>query len=193
MRKFLLLTALAAVLSAGGVQAATFAIDQTHSSVGFQVRHMMVTNVKGSFQEFEGTLEFDENAPADASVTATIQMASIDTADEKRDEHLRSADFFEVETYPTMTFTSTGMKQDGDDWLLMGDLTMRGVTKPVTLEMEYNGMVEDPWGNTRVGFSAEGEIDRRDFGVTWNNTLDKGGIAVGNDVKIQLEIQAIKK
>jgi len=193
MRNFLLLTALAAVLTAGGAQAATFAIDPSHSSVGFQVRHMMVTNVKGSFQEFEGTLEFDENAPAEASVTATIQMASIDTADEKRDEHLRSADFFEVETYPTMTFTSTGMKQDGDDWLLMGDLTMRGVTKPVTLELEYNGMVEDPWGNTRVGFSAEGKIDRREFGVSWNNTLDKGGIAVGNDVKIQLEIQAIRK
>ncbi|MCB1150723.1 YceI family protein, partial [bacterium] len=143
--------------------------------------------------DFEGTIEFDETNMKSAKVNAVIQMASVNTNDEKRDGHLRNEDFFDVAKYPTMTFTSTGVKQDGDDWLLMGDLTMHGVTKPVTLELEYNGTVEDPWGNTRVGFSAEGEIDRTEFGIVYNSTLDKGGLAVGNEVEIMLEIEAIKK
>jgi len=193
MRKILLLTALAAVLTAGAAQAATYTIDPAHSSVSFKVRHMMVSKVKGFFEEFQGTIEFDETNMKDARVEAEIQTASVNTNDEDRDEHLRNEDFFEVSTYPTMTFQSTGVKKDGDDWLLMGDLTLHGVTKPVTLELEYNGTVEDPWGNTRVGFSAEGEIDRREFDIIYNNTLDKGGLAVGNDVEIMLEIEAIKK
>ncbi|HPF34766.1 MAG TPA: YceI family protein [Candidatus Krumholzibacteria bacterium] len=193
MRKILLLTALAALLTAGAAQAATYAIDASHSSVSFKVRHMMVSKVKGFFEDFEGTIEFDETNMKSAKVNAVIQMASVNTNDEKRDGHLRNEDFFDVAKYPTMTFTSTGVKQDGDDWLLMGDLTMHGVTKPVTLELEYNGTVEDPWGNTRVGFSAEGEIDRTEFGIVYNSTLDKGGLAVGNEVEIMLEIEAIKK
>jgi len=193
MRKILLLTALAALLTAGAAQAASYAIDASHSSVSFKVRHMMVSKVKGFFEDFEGTIEFDETNMKSAKVNAVIQMASVNTNDEKRDGHLRNEDFFDVAKYPTMTFTSTGVKQDGDDWLLMGDLTMHGVTKPVTLELEYNGTVEDPWGNTRVGFSAEGEIDRTEFGIVYNSTLDKGGLAVGNEVEIMLEIEAIKK
>lgn len=193
MRKTILMLAALAALTAGAAQAATFAIDASHSSVGFKVRHMMVSNVRGAFDQFEGTIEFDEAAMGEASVEAVIQVSSVDTADEKRDQHLVSADFFDAEQFPEMTFRSTALKQDGEAWMLHGELTLHGVTKPVTLELEYNGTIEDPWGNTRAGFSAEGKIDRRDFGITWNNTLDKGGLAVGNDVTIQLEIEAIKK
>ena len=193
MRRILTMTLLAALLLPVAATAADYVIDASHSSVGFKVRHMMVSKVTGSFTGFEGTISFDEADPASASASATIQMASVDTSDEKRDGHLRNPDFFDVEQFPTMTFVSTGMKADGDDWILTGDLTLHGVTKAVELELEYNGSIDDPWGNNRAGFSAEGEIDRREFGITWNNTLDKGGLAVGNDVEISLEIEAIRQ
>ncbi len=193
MRKTMILT-LALLMSLSAVAgAATYAIDAAHSSVGFKVKHMMVSKVRGNFDAFEGTVEFEEGKPETWSTTAVIQAASIDTDDEKRDGHLRNADFFDVETYPTLTFASTGVVADGDDWILKGDLTMHGVTLPVELEMEFNGSVDDPWGNHRIGFSAEGVIDRRDFGITYNSVLDKGGLAVGNDVTIQLEIEAIRQ
>jgi len=193
MKKLLMFALLAIVAFTGTTMAATFDIDPVHSSVGFKVKHMVVSNVRGSFGEFEGVIEFDESAPTSGTVSATIAMTSIDTGDAKRDDHLRGADFFDVATHPTMSFVSTGLKAAGDDWILSGDLTLHGVTKAVELELEYNGSVDDPWGNHRIGFTAEGTIDRGDFGITWNNTLDKGGLAVGNTVTVQLEIEAIRQ
>jgi len=193
MRTTTILTLAFALLFGGAVQAATYDIDVSHSSIGFKVKHMMVSKVRGTFEAFEGAIEFDENEPAGWTAGAVVQMASVNTADEKRDAHLVNPDFFDAETYPTMTFASTAVEKDGDDWVLKGDLTLHGVTKPVEMELEYNGMVDDPWGNNRIGFSAEGKIDRREFGITWNNTLDKGGLAVGNDVTISLEIEAIRR
>ncbi len=187
------LLTLALLLLAVGANAATYAIDTGHSNVSFKVRHMMVSKVAGNFNTFSGTVEFTEGAVQDWSVEAVIDMASINTNDEKRDEHLVSPDFFNVEKYPEMTFVTKGVKVDGDDYVLMGDLTLMGVTKPVELALEFNGEIDDPWGNTRAGFSAEGKIDRRDFGMSWNKTMDKGGVVVGNDVSISLEIEAIKQ
>lgn len=193
MRKTTILS-LALILLLGGIaQAATFAIDASHSSVSFKVKHMMVSKVRGTFDAFEGTIEFEEGKPETWSANAVIQMASVNTADEKRDAHLINPDFFDAEQFPTMTFVTTGVEKDGDDWVLKGDLTLHGVTKPVELDLEFNGTIDDPWGNHRAGFSAEGKIDRREFGITWNNTLDKGGIAVGNDVEIAIEIEAIRQ
>ena len=193
MKKTTLITLALTALFAMGAQAATWTIDTGHSSVNFKVRHMMVSKVSGSFAGFSGTLEFDAENPLDASVNAEIQVATVDTNDEKRDGHLVSADFFDAENHPTMTFRSTGLKADGDDWILLGELTMLGKTRPIELELEYNGEVADPWGNVRAGFSAEGEIDRRDYEMTWNKSMDKGGIVVGNEVELELEIEAIKQ
>jgi polyisoprenoid-binding protein YceI len=193
MKKILSAVLLMILMSASLSTAATFAIDPVHSSIGFKVKHMVISKVRGSFSQFEGTIDFDEVDPTLGSVSATITMESIDTSDEKRDEHLRSAEFFNTAEYPTMTFSSKEITKDGDDWQLKGNLTLHGVTKPVALKLEYNGSVDDPWGNHRVGFAAEGKIDRRDFGISWNNTLDKGGLALGNDVTIQLEIEAIRQ
>ena len=193
MRKITFLILATALLLGGAVQAATYTIDASHSSVGFKVKHMMVSKVRGTFDTFEGSVEFEDGAPADWSAGAVIQMASVNTSDEKRDAHLSGPDFFDAETYPTMTFVTTAVKPNGDDWTLVGDLTLHGVTKSVELELEYNGSVDDPWGNHRIGFSAEGVIDRGDFGITWNNALDKGGVAVGNEVTVSLEIEAIRQ
>jgi polyisoprenoid-binding protein YceI len=192
-RKTITLAALGQLVLAAGAQAATYAIDQAHSSVSFKVRHMMVSKVNGVFESFSGTLEFVEGEPQDWSVEAAIDVASIDTSDAKRDEHLRSADFFDAENHPEMTFKSTGVEAGGDGYVLTGDLTLMGVTKPVELALEFNGEIEDPWGNTRAGFSASGKLDRRDFGISWNKTMDKGGIVVGNEISIALEIEAIKQ
>lgn len=192
MKRILTTLALTALLAVGA-QAATYTIDTSHSSVNFKVRHMMVSKVSGSFAGFTGSIEFDPEAITGSSVNAEIDMATVDTNDEKRDQHLVSADFFDVAAHPTMTFRSTGVKADGDDWILMGELTLLGVTKPVELELEYSGEVNDPWGNVRAGFSAEGKIDRSDFGMTWNKSMDKGGIVVGNEVEIELEIEAIRQ
>jgi len=187
------LLTLGLILLAVGANAATYNIDASHSSVSFKVRHMMISKVTGTFTGFSGSVEFDPGTPESGSVEAVIDMATVDTNDEKRDEHLRSPDFFNVETYPEMIFKSTGVKADGDDFVITGELTLMGVTKPVELALEFNGEIDDPWGNTRAGFSAEGKIDRRDFGMSWNKSMDKGGIVVGNDVSITLEIEAIKQ
>jgi polyisoprenoid-binding protein YceI len=193
MKKILSAVLLVILMTASLSTAATFAIDPVHSSIGFKIKHMVISKVRGSFGQFEGIIEFDEVDPALGSVSATITMDSIDTGDQKRDEHLRDADFFNTAEFPTMTFSSKEITKDGDDWQLKGNLTLHGVTRPVALKLEYNGSVDDPWGNHRVGFAAEGKIDRRDFGISWNNTLDKGGLALGNDVMIQMEIEAIRQ
>lgn len=169
----------------------TWNIDPSHSTVGFTARHLMVTKVRGRFTAFEGALTIGAD-PLQSSVTTTVQMNSVTTGDAQRDGHLLSGDFFDIEAHPTMTFTSSRIVPDGDDYELHGDLTIKGVTRPVVFEMEFDGVATDPWGNTKAGFSAETEINRKDFGLEWNVALEAGGVLVGEKVKIQLDIQAVK-
>jgi polyisoprenoid-binding protein YceI len=173
-----------------GYVAGTWAIDATHSAVSFSVRHLMVSKVRGSFRTFEGTLTTAEN-PAESGVTATIDLTSIDTNNADRDNHIRSADFFEVEKYPTMTYRSTGVRADGDDFILDGELDLHGVVKSVPLKLELNGFGPDPYGGTRVGFSATTEISRNDFGIDIHMPLDGGGVVIGDKISISLEIEAV--
>jgi polyisoprenoid-binding protein YceI len=159
--------------------------------VEFVVRHLMVSKVRGRFAEFSGDIEVGED-PAATSVSVSIDASSITTGDVTRDGHLRSGDFFEAEAHPSVTFTSTKVEGKGDAWKLHGDLSVRGVTKPVVLDVEYAGLSNDPWGNARIGFSASTELDREDWGLTWNQALESGGVLVGKKVKIELEIEAVK-
>jgi polyisoprenoid-binding protein YceI len=173
-----------------GYVAGTWAIDPVHSEVGFTVRHMMVSKVRGKFDAFEGEIVTADN-PLDSRVTATVDLTSIDTGSADRDNHIRSSDFFEVDTYKTMTFRSTGLRVDGDDYVLEGDLELKGVTKPVSLRLELGGFGPDAYGGTRAGFSATGEIKRSDFGVDFNAVLETGGFVVSDKVTINLEIEAV--
>jgi polyisoprenoid-binding protein YceI len=173
-----------------GYLAGTWDIDPTHSTVGFSVRHMMVSKVRGYFRDFSGEILTAED-PAQSSVTATIALASIDTRQEQRDAHIRSADFFDVENHPTMTFRSTAVRADGADWFVDGELTIKGNTRPVTLELELNGFGPDAYGGTRAGFSAKTEINRNDFGVDIKMPMDGGGVVVGDKVTVELEIEAV--
>jgi polyisoprenoid-binding protein YceI len=170
----------------------TWTIDPTHTRLGFVARHAMVTKVRGSFTEFSGSLTLDGANPAGSSAQVTVQMASVDSGTADRDAHLTSPDFFNVEAFPTMTFASTAVKQDGDEFVLVGDLTIKDVTRPVEIEVELDGIVTDPWGNTRAGFAGETEISRKDFGLTWNVPLDGGGVLVSDKIKIQLDVSATK-
>lgn len=180
-------------MAQGSNGAPQWTIDPGHSLVEFSVRHLMITSVKGHFGKVEGSFTGDPADMTGATVEATIDASSIDTRDEKRDEHLRSADFFEVEKYPQLTFKSTEVKKTGDDkYELTGDLTIRDTTRPVALQAEFTGRATDPWGNEKVGFQATGSINRKDFGLTWNAPLEAGGVLVGDEVKISLEIQAMK-
>ncbi|MEP6573883.1 MAG: YceI family protein [Gemmatimonadota bacterium] len=167
-------------------------IDPTHSLVEFSAKHMMITTVKGRFADVSGTIHTDDANPANASVEATIQTASIDTRTEQRDQHLRTADFLDVEKYPTISFRSTRIEGKGADFKLTGNLTMHGVTKPITLDVTFEGRNKDPWGGERSGFSASGKLDRREWGLTWNQALETGGLLVSSDIKIHLDIQAIR-
>ncbi len=173
-----------------GYTAGTWSIDPVHSTIEFVVRHMMVSKVRGKFRTFSGTLVTAEN-PLESSVTAEIDLSSIDTGQEQRDNHIRSADFFEVETYPVMTYRSTGLRQDGDDFVLEGQLTLKGVTRDVPLKLELGGFGPDPYGGYRAGFSAQATINRRDFGVNFNAIMETGGTVVSDKVTIHLEIQAV--
>ena len=173
-----------------GYVAGTWTIDPVHSEVGFVVRHMMVSKVRGKFATFSGEIVTGQE-PLGSSVTATIDLASISTGNDQRDAHIRSADFFEVETYPTMTYRSSGVRVDGDDYVLDGQLTLKGVTKDVPLRLELNGFGPDAYGGTRAGFSATAEINRRDFGVDFNAAMETGGVVVSDKVTIQLEIEAV--
>lgn len=173
-----------------GYVAGTWTIDPVHSEVGFVVRHMMVSKVRGKFATFSGEIVTGQD-PLGSSVTATIDLASISTGNDQRDAHIRSADFFEVETYPTMTYRSTGVRVDGDAYVLDGQLTLKGVTKDVPLRLELNGFGPDAYGGTRAGFSATAEINRRDFGVDFNAAMETGGVVVSDKVTIELEIEAV--
>ena len=184
--------ALSLVLSAG-VSAAEWNIDQAHSSIGFSVTHMVISKVPGHFSKFEGTASFDPANVAGGQVAITIQTASISTDNEKRDDHLRSADFFDAETYPEITFTSTKViPGDGKKFQIIGDLTIRGVTKPVTFDAELIGTVKDPMGSNRAGFSATTTINRQDFGVNWSRALDSGGLVAGDKVDINVSLELVE-
>jgi polyisoprenoid-binding protein YceI len=168
----------------------TFQIDKTHSEAAFQVRHL-ITKVRGRFADFGGAVEFDEAAPERSSVAFTIQAASIDTNTPDRDAHLRSDDFFAVETYPTITFASRAVTpRGGDRYDVAGDLTMRGVTRPVVLPITYLGTARDPWGNEKAAFEGEVALNRKDFGLNWNAAIEAGGFLVGDEVKVSLSVQA---
>jgi polyisoprenoid-binding protein YceI len=169
----------------------TYTIDRNHSEVMFQVRHL-VTRVRGRFSDFSGTIQFDEQQPEKSSASFTVQAASIDTNAADRDQHLRSEDFFHVERFPTLAFTSSKVvKKSADEFAVTGTLTIRGVSKEVTLPVRYLGAAKDPWGQLKAGFETELTIDRKEFGLTWNTALETGGLLVGDDVKITLTIQAI--
>ena len=177
-------------MSATAATVKTFTIDKTHSEAIFQVRHL-VTKVRGRFTDLGGSIAFDEASPERSTVAFTIQAASIDTGTPDRDAHLRSEDFFHVEKHPAITFVSTAIRAlGGDAFEVSGDLTMRGVTKRVTLPVTYLGKAKDPWGNEKIGFEAETAINRKDYGLTWNAALEAGGFLVGDEVKISVSIQA---
>lgn len=168
----------------------TLTIDSSHSSVQFRVKHMMFSKVRGDFGTFSGTINFDEANIANSNVNVTIDVTSIDTKDANRDNHLRSADFFGAESNPEITFVSTSIVPDGDDFEIHGDLTMNGVTKPVVLQAEFEGRGTSPMGVEVYGFSAETKINRKDFNMNWNAAIETGGFLVSDEVKIDLEIQA---
>jgi polyisoprenoid-binding protein YceI len=173
-----------------GYVVGTWDIDASHSTVGFSVRHMMVSKVRGYFREFSGEI-VTAGDPAQSSVSATIDLSSIDTRQEQRDAHIRSADFFDVDNHPQMTFRSTGVRTDGADWLVDGELTIKGNTRPVTLALELNGFGPDAYGGTRAGFSARTEINRNEFGVDIKMPMDGGGVVVGDKISVELEIEAV--
>jgi polyisoprenoid-binding protein YceI len=168
--------------------------DLVHSSINFTVRHMVVSKVRGRFTRWGGTLEMDENDPGSARVNVTIEAGSVDTGVDQRDAHLRSADFFDAERFPTLSFDHARIEKRGEGvYQLTGDLTMHGVTRPVTLEVEYAGSAKDPWGGVRAGFSARATIDRKDFGLTYNQLLETGGVVVGEKVEIGIEVEAVRQ
>ncbi len=173
-----------------GYVAGTWTIDPVHSDVAFTVRHMMVSKVRGHFTRFEGELRLAPD-PLDSTVTATIDLSSIDTNNPQRDDDLRSANFFETDTYPTMTYRSTGIRHSEDGYDVDGELTLHGVTRQVPLTLDVNGFTRDPYGGTRAGFSATAEINRQDFGITTNIPMDGGGVVVGDKIQIFIEIEAV--
>jgi polyisoprenoid-binding protein YceI len=171
----------------------TYTIDPAHSRLGFVARHAMVTKVRGAFNEFEGSAVLDGDNPANSTATVTIQVKSIDTRQQQRDDHLRSNDFFAMDEFPTITFVSTGARQANDDTFeLTGDLTVKGVTKSITIPFEYQGTAQDPFGNSRVGFEGSVVINRKDFNMSFNAALETGGVLVSEKITLEFEISAIK-
>jgi polyisoprenoid-binding protein YceI len=196
MRNSLKILAAAAILSFPSISMASpWIIDTDHSNVGFKVRHMMVSNVKGDFARFSGNVDIDDKDPAKIKVDAVIETASINTGVAKRDEHLKSPDFFDVAKYPTMTFVSRKVKKEGlDKFKIYGQLTLHGVTKDVVLDVQgLNNSFKDPWGTIKKGASATTTINRKDYGLAWNKAIESGGVMVGDEVNISLEIELLKK
>ncbi len=172
----------------------TYAPDPTHSRVGFVARHAMVTKVRGQFTEYEGSGHFDADDPTNSSLQLVIQAASIDTANADRDAHLRSNDFFDMENHPTLEFRSTNVEKVGDDaFAVTGDLTVKGITRPVTVDFTYTGTAVDPWGQTRIGLEGRSTINRKDFGLTWNTPLDGGGVLVSEKITLEFDVSAVKQ
>ncbi|MDO9355186.1 MAG: YceI family protein [Solirubrobacteraceae bacterium] len=173
-----------------GYKAGTWTVDPSHSEVGFSVRHMLISKVKGKFENFDATFVTGEN-PLDTKVTAKADVASVNTNDKNRDGHLATNDFFDAPSHPEITFVSTGVRNVGGDYKIDGDLTIKGVTKPVTFDFEFGGFGTDAYGNYKAGFEAKTEIDRNEFGVNWNAALETGGVLVGDKVTITLDVQAV--
>lgn len=167
-------------------------VDPEHSMVEFRVVHMVVSKTTGHFADYEGFIDMDAEAGTVKAIEATIKTASVNTNHEKRDAHLRNPDFFDVEKYPTMAYKMKSYKKTADGYQAVGDLTLHGVTKEITLTGNFNGVAKDPWGNMRAGFNAEGKLNRKDFGMVWSKTLDNGGLVVGDDVYIKLDVECIK-
>lgn len=193
MKKILALAFLLAFAVAGSGLADEWKIDKTHSTVRFGVSHLVISTVHGTFGDFEGTINFDGKDIAAGSVEFTVQTASIDTDNEKRDNHIRSDDFLNAEKFPTMTFKSTSVKAGKDGaFTLIGDLTIRDVTKEVSFDCKFRGVIDDPWGHTRAGFTATTTIKRDEFNVSFSSTLEAGGLLVGNDMKLELALETVK-
>lgn len=171
----------------------TWVIDPTHTTIGFSARHAMVAKVRGNFAEFAGSFTLDGSNPAASKAELTVQTATIDTRNADRDGHLKSADFLDVENFPTLTFTSTSVSGGGEKFTVTGDLTIHGVTKSVPVEFELLGVSTDPWGGIRIGFEGSTEISRKEFGLVWNAALETGGVLVGDTVKIELDVEAVKQ
>ncbi|MFF4714077.1 YceI family protein [Streptomyces eurythermus] len=171
-----------------------YVIDPAHSTIGFVARHAMITNVKGGFGDFTGTLHLDGAEPAKSTAVLDVRMESIDTGNADRDTHLKSADFFKTDEFPTMTFRSTGVEVLGaEEYRVTGELSLLGVTKPLTIELEFNGFAKDPFGNERVGFTGKAEILRSEWGLTWNAALETGGVLISDKVKLTFDVSAIKQ
>ena len=172
----------------------TWNLDLSHSEINFAVKHMMISTVRGKFNKFSGTIDFNEADPASSSIDVSIDVASIDTKDEKRDGHLKSGDFFDVEKFPAITFKSTKVeKLSANTAKVTGDLTIRGVSRPVVLDVEYAGQAKSPWGTTSAGFSASTKVNRKEWGLTWNVALETGGVLVGDDISISIEAELVKQ
>ena len=172
---------------------ATYKIDASHSDIIFKVKHLMITTVTGQFKSFDATLTAEAEDFSDAAVTFTADINSVDTRSEQRDTHLKSDDFFAADKYPQLKFTSTSFTKNGDDYIVKGDLTIRDVTKPIELKADFNGVVVDPWGQTKVGFEAEGKIKRKEFGLGWDAVTEAGGVVVSDEVKLQFHVQFVKQ
>lgn len=182
------------LLFGGAAQAAdTYQIDPVHSTVNFAVKHLVINTVRGNFTEFSGKIVYDEADITKSSVDVTIKAASVNTGNDKRDTHLRSAEFLDAQKYPEILFKSKEIKKEGDGYVVVGDLTLHGVTREVSFPFQILGKIKDPWGKTRIGLEASLTINRQDFGVSWSQTMDNGGLMVGNDVKIELNVEAVKE
>ncbi len=173
-------------------ETARWDIDPDHSVIEFRVTHMLVSKTSGRFMDYRGSVVMDETTKTFKTIEATIQASSVNTNQEKRDSHIRNPDFLDVKQFPTITYKMNTYEKDGETYKIIGNLTLRGVTKEVTLLGTFNGVTKDPWGNIRAGFTADGTLNRKDFGMIWNKTLDNGGLVVGNDVQIHLDIECIK-
>jgi polyisoprenoid-binding protein YceI len=171
----------------------TWKIDPAHTHIEFAVKHLMISTVKGRFTDVEGDIVIAPGDPAHSSVNATIKALSIDTRTGQRDEHLRSADFLDAANFPEITFTSTRIVGDESEFKVTGNLTIRGTTKEITLDVTNEGAVKDPWGSDRIGFSGKAKFDRRDFGLVWNQAIENGGVLVGHEVKVSIEVEAVKQ
>jgi polyisoprenoid-binding protein YceI len=178
-------------MSLANLSPGVWAIDPTHTSIGFTVRHMMLSKVRGTFSDFTAEVTIDAD-PLASSMVAEVQMASIDTGNGDRDQHLRTNDFFDIEHHPTMTLRSTGFEGSGSEFVMHAELTIRGVTKDVDFDLEFSGTGQDPWGNTRAGFTATTTINRKDFGIEWNAPLETGGVLVGDRVQIEIDTQIVR-
>ena len=170
-----------------------WAIDPTHTEIGFKVKHMMFTNVSGKFTTYDATITTEEDNFENATIEFSADINSINTNNADRDNHLKSGDFFDVENHPKLTFKATAFTKKGDDYELTGDLTLKGITKSVKLETEFSGLMKDPWGNTKVGLNIVGKINRKDWGLNWNSALETGGVLVSEEVKLNIELQLLKQ